>query len=165
MIDYASNDESTWDMGTTLTATLFLQDKAFVVNVGDSRTYKVVNNSLYQITMDQNLWNSTPEEEKRDIQLSGAFGKHQNEVTFWKVLTSALGPRKTLKIDTYLVEDFKGIYILTSDGVHDYIEEAITVATLKNEKIKLKDKAAMIIDDAKDNMSTDNLSILIIEAE
>jgi serine/threonine protein phosphatase PrpC len=165
MIEHATNDESTWDMGTTLTAILFVQEKAFVVNVGDSRTYKVINNSLYQITMDQNLWNSTPDEEKKDIQMSQAYGRYQNELTFWKVLTSALGPKKTLKIDTYLVDETKGTYFLTSDGVHDYIQEPIVVATLKNEKIKLKEKAQMIIEDAKDNMSTDNLSILIIEAE
>ncbi|WP_338969539.1 PP2C family protein-serine/threonine phosphatase [Spiroplasma endosymbiont of Labia minor] len=163
MIDYASIHKETLDMGTTLTAILFANKKAYVVNIGDSRTYKLVNNNLFQISQDQNLWNSTPEEDRDEIKTNNnIFGK-TSDVTFWKVLTSALGPSKTLRIDTYFLEDPYGVFILTSDGVHDYFDEEIVVATLQNQKLKLKDKAQLIISDAKDNMSTDNLSILIIE--
>ncbi|AXK51350.1 PP2C family protein-serine/threonine phosphatase [Spiroplasma alleghenense] len=164
MIDYADQDLTTKDMGTTLTAILFANNCAYVINVGDSRTYKVVDNRLFQVSQDQNLWNSTPEAERKDIQMSGMYDK-ATEVTFWKVLTSALGPAKTLRIDTYFIEDPKGIYILTTDGVHDYMDEDIVVSTLLNPKQKMKEKAHLIIEDAKDNMSTDNLSILIIEVE
>ncbi|WP_339030282.1 PP2C family protein-serine/threonine phosphatase [Spiroplasma endosymbiont of Cantharis nigra] len=164
MVEYSNERFETKDMGTTLTAILFTKDGGFVINVGDSRTYKLVNDNLFQITEDQNLWNSTPEAERKDIQMSGIYEK-ANDVTFWKVLTSALGPQKTLRIDTYFVENQEGIYMLTTDGVHDYIDEEITASTLANKKVKLKDKASLIIEDAKDNISTDNLSILIIEAE
>ncbi|AHI53195.1 PP2C family protein-serine/threonine phosphatase [Spiroplasma culicicola] len=164
MVDHSHEHLETLDMGTTLTAILFTQGAAFVINIGDSRTYKVVNNKLFQISQDQNLWNSTPEAERKDIQMSGMY-ERANEVTFWKVLTSALGPQKTLRIDTYYIESPAGIYILTTDGVHDYIDEDVTAATLVNPKMKLKEKAHMIVEDAKDNVSTDNLSILIIEAE
>lgn len=165
MIEYSNDHNEVLDMGTTLTAILFVDNKGYVINIGDSRTYKLVDNKIYQITVDQNLWNSTPEEEKKDIQMSGVYGSYQNEVTFWKVLTSALGPKKTLRIDTYLVDDAKGTYMLTTDGVHDYIDVDITMSTLKNSNNKLKEKASIIINDAKENMSTDNLSILLIEVE
>ncbi|AGR41525.1 PP2C family protein-serine/threonine phosphatase [Spiroplasma taiwanense] len=164
MIEYSNDRFETKDMGTTLTAILFTKIGGFVINIGDSRTYKLVNNSLFQITQDQNLWNSTPEAERKDIQMSSLYEK-ANELTFWKVLTSALGPQKTLRVDTYFIEKQEGIYMLTTDGVHDYIDQDITVATLSNKKIKLKEKANLIVEDAKDNISTDNLSILIIEAE
>ncbi|WP_339020582.1 PP2C family protein-serine/threonine phosphatase [Spiroplasma endosymbiont of Atherix ibis] len=164
MIEYSNDNFETKDMGTTLTAILFTNVGAFVINVGDSRTYKLVNNELFQITQDQNLWNSTPEAERKDIQMSGVYEK-ANDFTFWKVLTSALGPQKTLRIDTYYIENQEGTYILTTDGVHDYIDEEITASTLSNRKVKLKDKVDLIIEDAKDNASTDNLSILIIEVE
>ncbi|AGR42393.1 PP2C family protein-serine/threonine phosphatase [Spiroplasma diminutum] len=164
MVEYSNERFETRDMGTTLTAILFTKVGGFVINVGDSRTYKLVNNELFQITQDQNLWNSTPEAERRDIQMSGIYEK-ANDVTFWKVLTSALGPQKTLRIDTYFIENQEGTYMLTTDGVHDYMDEEITASTLSNSKVKLKDKANLIVEDAKDNVSTDNLSILIIEAE
>ncbi|QEH62187.1 phosphorylated protein phosphatase [Spiroplasma chinense] len=164
MVEHSNENFETRDMGTTLTAILFTQGAAFVINIGDSRTYKIVDDSLFQISQDQNLWNSTPEAERRDIQMSGMY-ERANDITFWKVLTSALGPQKTLRIDTYFIENPIGTYMLTSDGVHDYIDEKITAATLINKKMKLKEKAKLIVEDAKDNISTDNLSILIIQAE
>lgn len=164
MVEHAEENFETRDMGTTLTAILYTQGSAFVINIGDSRTYKVVDDKLFQVSQDQNLWNSTPEAERNDIKMSGMYEK-ANELTFWKVLTSALGPQKTLRIDTYYIEKPEGIYMLTTDGIHDYIDEQIVASTLMNKKQKLKDKASMIIEDAKDNVSTDNLSILIIEVE
>lgn len=164
MVEHAQENFETRDMGTTLTAILFTNNKAFVINIGDSRTYKIVDNKLFQISQDQNLWNSTPDDEKKDLQMSAALNK-MNEATFWKVLTSALGPQKTLRIDTFYIEESKGIYMLTTDGVHDYIDEDIAASTLINAKQKLKDKASLIVEDAKDNVSTDNLSILIIEVD
>lgn len=165
MKEYAEKYTKTLDMGTTLTAILFVSNEAYVINIGDSRTYKLANNKLFQVTMDQNLWNSTPEAERNDIQASGIYGDRANDITFWKVLTSALGPKKTLKIDTYYIEKPEGLYILTTDGIHDYIDNDITAATLMNEKTSLKEKCKIIIEDAKENMSTDNLSILIIEVK
>ncbi|AKU79426.1 PP2C family protein-serine/threonine phosphatase [Spiroplasma turonicum] len=164
MVEYSNDHFETKDMGTTLTAILFTKVGAFVVNIGDSRTYKLVGEDLHQITQDQNLWNSTPEAERNDMKISGLYSE-VNEVTFWKVLTSALGPQKTLRIDTYYIEEMKGIYILTTDGIHDYMDNDLTISTLGNKKIKLKDKAFYIIEDAKENVSTDNLTILIIEVE
>ena len=39
-------------MGTTLNAVLFLQGKYYIVNVGDTRAYRITDN-LYQLTKDQ----------------------------------------------------------------------------------------------------------------
>lgn len=165
MKKYGLENYQALDMGTTLTAILFVHNVGYVVNVGDSRTYKIVNNKMFQITQDQNLWNSTPENERDDFQATNFPNSRVDDGTFWKVLTSSLGPQKTLKIDTYYIEKPVGIYMLTTDGIHDYIDEDITVSTLLNPKTSLKDKAKLIIEDAKENMSTDNLSILIIEAK
>ncbi|AKX33845.1 phosphorylated protein phosphatase [Spiroplasma litorale] len=164
MVEYSNEHFETKDMGTTLTAILFTSIGGFVVNIGDSRTYKLVGEDIHQITQDQNLWNSTPEAERNDMKMSGLYSE-VNEVTFWKVLTSALGPQKTLRIDTYFIEDISGTYFLTTDGIHDYMDNELTASTLANKKIKLKDKAFYIIEDAKENVSTDNLTILIIEVE
>ncbi|WP_338983971.1 PP2C family protein-serine/threonine phosphatase [Spiroplasma endosymbiont of Othius punctulatus] len=166
MIKYSNVHKKTLDMGTTLTAVLFLDtERAFVVNVGDSRTHKlnIENETLTQITIDQNLENTTTEEEKDQARNTMLY-QRMTEQTFWKVLTSALGPKKQLKIDIYDAAP-SGTWMLTTDGIHDYVDEEMVVATLLNEKMKMKRKGQLIIEDAKDNMSTDNLSILIIEAE
>ncbi|WP_339023021.1 PP2C family protein-serine/threonine phosphatase [Spiroplasma endosymbiont of Crioceris asparagi] len=164
MINHANKKPETLDMGTTLTAVLFVKNRAFNINIGDSRTYKIEDEELVQISVDQNLWNQTNDQEKEAARKTNLYAK-MNEATFWKVLTSALGPNKSLKIDIKEIEDPKGIYMLTTDGVHDYIDEEVTASTLLNTSLKLKKKAYFIVEDAKDNISTDNLSILIVEAK
>ncbi|WP_027063081.1 PP2C family protein-serine/threonine phosphatase [Mesoplasma seiffertii] len=161
---YAELNPQAKDMGTTLTAILFTGDKGYVINIGDSRTHKFQNNKIYNITKDQNLWNATTEEERREIDLHKRYGDRFNEVTYWKVLTSALGPTKSLKIDTYIINEPEGLYFLTSDGVHDYIDDETAIEIL-NADIKPKKKCAELIDLAKSNFSTDNLTILMLEVE
>ncbi|KAF5276152.1 hypothetical protein FQR65_LT16470 [Abscondita terminalis] len=94
MVEHADRNPNTKDMGTTLTAILFTNNHAYVINV-----------------------------------------------------------------------EAKGIYVLTTDGVHDYMDKDLTISTLSNPKQKIGVKAELIIEDAKENVSTDNLSILIVEVE
>ncbi|ATQ35376.1 phosphorylated protein phosphatase [Mesoplasma entomophilum] len=150
------------DMGTTLTAVLFVEKKAFVINIGDSRTYRIKDGKLSQITVDQNLWNDKENREKRKEEIKNHLGPRFNEMTYWKVLTSALGPNKNTKIDTYLLTDNVGTFVLTTDGVHDYID-AETFTEILTSKRRLKAKAKEIIEYALNNFSTDNLSLLIVE--
>ncbi|ATZ18598.1 phosphorylated protein phosphatase [Williamsoniiplasma somnilux] len=164
MLSYAEDFPDSLDMGTTLSAILFTNKKGFVINIGDSRTYKFVNEKLFQITKDQNLWNSTADEEKEKINKAANYGNRFNEFTYWKVLTSALGPKKTLKIDTYLIKEPIGLYMLTTDGVHDYIDQESVIEILSS-KAKLKSKCTKIVEYAKGDLSTDNLSILLVEVK
>ncbi|PPE05014.1 phosphorylated protein phosphatase [Entomoplasma ellychniae] len=163
MKEYSNINIETKDMGTTLTAILFVNKKAFVVNVGDSRTYKISKNKISQVTKDQNLWNDTKNKEEKKKEIKKFLGAKFNELTYWKVLTSALGPNKNLKIDTYLIKEPIGTYVLTTDGVHDYIDE-VTLKEMVLEKSRLKTKAKEIVSYALKNLSTDNLSLLIVEA-
>ncbi|WP_368486809.1 PP2C family serine/threonine-protein phosphatase [Spiroplasma sp. DGKH1] len=162
MVNYAKINPDTSDMGTTLVAALIANQKVYVVNVGDSRLYKLHHNKIYQITTDQNMWNSTELKDKQELEFQGQYKKQYNTNTFWKVLTSALGPTKTLKIDTYVIEDIMGTYILTTDGIHDYVDEYDFIDALTSNN-KLNDKVKILIDRALENLSTDNLTGLIFE--
>ncbi|ASZ08976.1 serine/threonine-protein phosphatase [Mesoplasma chauliocola] len=162
MKDHVEVFYETHDMGTTLTAVLFIGKRAFVVNVGDSRTYRMKNGQLSQITVDQNLWNDKENGESKKEEMKNILGHRFNEMTYWKVLTSALGPNKNTKIDTYLLKDNKGTFVLTTDGVHDYIDSE-TFTEILNSKKRLKSKAKEIIEFSMNNFSTDNLSLIIVE--
>lgn len=164
MQEFGQTNYEALDMGTTLTSILFANDKVFVLNIGDSRTYKFSKGKLYQITKDQNLWNSTPSVERERIRKLGIYGGRLNELTYWKILTSGLGPKKTLKIDTFLIKNAEGTYFLSTDGVHDYFDEEGVIEILES-KQNLKKKSKKIIELAKGNLSTDNLSILMIEVK
>lgn len=160
---YANNKKETTDMGTTLTALLIVQhlDSSFIVNIGDSRAYKVINNKLHKITQDQNLWNETTDREHQEYEQKHE-SMNMNNLTFWKILTSALGPTKNLKIDTYILKNPFGTYLLTTDGVHDYVDEK-TIKEVLDLKKSPKAKVHKIVKIAKNNLSTDNLSIMLIE--
>ncbi|ATZ17877.1 PP2C family protein-serine/threonine phosphatase [Mesoplasma melaleucae] len=162
MKDHVEVFYETHDMGTTLTAVLFVGKKAFVVNIGDSRTYQMKDKKLYQVTVDQNLWNDKENREKRKEEIKNFLGPRFNEMTYWKVLTSALGPNKNTKIDIYLINDNVGTFALTTDGVHDYIDSETFTEILASKK-RLKAKAKEIIEFALNNFSTDNLSLIIVD--
>ncbi|ATZ16266.1 serine/threonine protein phosphatase PrpC [Entomoplasma freundtii] len=161
MQKHAQIHPETWDMGTTLAAMLILHehDKAYVVNIGDSRVYKYVDGNLRQITTDQNLWNSTAPQDRAKIQKH-----HSHDFTYWKILTSALGPNKSLRIETHVLNKVSGTYVLTTDGVHDYLEHDDFYDVLKNGK-NLKNRVKKLVNMAKANLSTDNLSVLVVEVK
>ncbi|WP_031542058.1 PP2C family protein-serine/threonine phosphatase [Mesoplasma photuris] len=161
---FAEAHPETLDMGTTLTCILFTNEKGYVLNIGDSRTYKFSNDKIRQITVDQNLYNNTDPEKRDEINNTKSYGTRFNEMTYWKVLTSALGPSKTIKIDKTLLNNIKGTYFLTTDGIHDYIDHD-TIKDFLSDKGSMKSKCANIISFAKGNMSTDNLTILMIEVQ
>ncbi|AEM68607.1 PP2C family protein-serine/threonine phosphatase [Mycoplasma putrefaciens] len=166
MNEYVKQDSQALDMGTTLSAIIFTNHKAYVVNVGDSRIYKLdqTNNLLKQITVDQNLMNSTYDLEQLKQQAQQFYGSRFNEITYWKILTSALGPNKKLKVDNYIVENNKGLFCLTSDGVYDYIDDQ-TLKEFLETKSSLKAKIKNITKFAMANLSTDNLSIILVEVK
>ncbi|SYV95453.1 putative protein serine/threonine phosphatase, partial [Mycoplasma putrefaciens] len=85
MNEYVKQDSQALDMGTTLSAIIFTNHKAYVVNVGDSRIYKLdqTNNLLKQITVDQNLMNSTYDLEQLKQQAQQFYGSRFNEITYW----------------------------------------------------------------------------------
>ncbi|AGM26401.1 phosphorylated protein phosphatase [Spiroplasma syrphidicola EA-1] len=164
MINYAKIHPDTSDMGTTVVAALLANQKVYIINIGDSRLYKLHNHKIYQITTDQNMENSVEYRERQELEFQGQYKKQYNVHTFWKVLTSALGPTKTLKIDTYVVEDIAGTYLLTTDGIHDYVDDTDLVDVLSSSN-KLNDKVKILIDRALENLSTDNLTGLIFEID
>jgi len=166
MEDYAFSHPDSLDMGTTLTALLITEIGAFVVNVGDSRTYKIVDHKLHQVTIDQNLLNEefSAKEEQKLKKKSESLGLNLNEITYWKILVSALGPTKNLKIDTFYLKKPEGKYLLTTDGVHDYIDVDETYQIL-TKKEKTKNQAKALVEIAKMNLSKDNLSLIIVEVE
>ncbi|WBX35940.1 PP2C family protein-serine/threonine phosphatase [Mycoplasma capricolum] len=150
------------DMGTTLSAILIANNNAHIINIGDSRIYHLKDQHFNQVTIDQNLMNSNYDMQKIKKQAQKYYGTKFNENTYWKSLTSALGPTKKLKIDSYFLKDSNGLFCLTTDGIHDFID----IKTFKDYldlKSSLKTKAKNIIKYSINNLSTDNLSIILLE--
>ncbi|MEZ4523831.1 MAG: PP2C family serine/threonine-protein phosphatase [Thermomicrobiales bacterium] len=139
-------------MGTTLVAGLIRGNELSLANVGDSRGYLLRAGALTQVTQDHSLiaeqvrMGVLTEEEARSSQ-------HRN------IITRALGHRERVDVDvfelTLLPEDR---LLLSTDGVHDYLEED----DIRDVLLELPPDEAPgeLIERALANGSTDNLTAL-----
>jgi len=111
----AELDRDKTGMGTTISALLVLGNHAVIGQVGDSRVYQVRQGKAVQLTEDHTLiaWELkqgliTPEQAKKS--------PHRN------IITSAVGNRDYVQVDTSLVELLPADrYLLCSDGLHGYL--------------------------------------------
>lgn len=156
MNEYSIGHEEANDMGTTMVITLIANHKAYLVNIGDSRAYLFNDRGLKQLTSDHNILNlylkNNPEK----------LAEMDVNKTYWKALTSALGPIKNLTIDIFnLSITTPSYFLLTSDGVHDFLEEW-EISHILEKNGSLKSKVKMLIKQALNNVSTDNLTAMLL---
>ncbi len=104
-------------MGTTLTAMVLLQDMAYVVQVGDSRAYRLRNEVLTQITEDHTYMH--------EMIRMGVLTPEQAAVHPQKhVITRAIGIEEHVVCDVFEFEINAGdTYFLCSDGVMNHVED------------------------------------------
>ena len=102
-------------MGTTLSALLVVQNKGYVVQVGDSRAYRLRGSECEQLTTDH-TW---VEETIR----AGLMPREEAENHPYKhVITRALGTEQTVEPDVFDFEIEVGdMYFLCSDGVTNHV--------------------------------------------
>jgi serine/threonine protein phosphatase PrpC len=113
----AEIDRDKSGMGTTISALLVLGDFAVTAQVGDSRIYRVQDDTVEQLTEDHTLiaWQLkqgliTPQEAARS--------PHKN------VITRAVGNREYVQVDTRCIPLASGVrFLLCSDGLHGYLHD------------------------------------------
>lgn len=157
VLDKAINQPEFKNCGTTLSGFLLKDDKAYVINIGDSRTYHFTANTLTALTKDQSLMRRmiengeiTPEEAKN----------HPKR----KIMTSAIGQKiEMIQIDLegpFLLST-KGILLATSDGVHDFFEhyqlEQFIAENQHDENL-----SKLLVEKALENQSDDNITACIL---
>ena len=152
----ALSDSELNGMGTTLVAALIVDSSVYVINVGDSRAYLAYDNQIIQITKDhsyvQFLIDSgkiKPEEAKNHPQKN--------------VITRSVGVDSVVHADIFKFPIRNGQFILLcTDGLSNAVSDSdICGCLMKN--LSLKDKASALIDLAKLNGSSDNITTLIVE--
>lgn len=143
------------NMGTTLVLLLIKDNQGYIMNIGDSRAYVFKNNSLTQITVDHNILNQLIKD-KKDTNFDNKY---------LSILTSAISPYKKIKSDIFkvLIKP-KNYFLLTSDGVHNYLESKEIIKILKQKK-DLDFKIDNLFAEALNNNSNDNLTSILIKVE
>ena len=145
-------------MGTTLVALTVHENHVWVMNVGDSRCYRLRNGHLEQLTLDHSL----VEEQVRLGRMSPAEAKRS---PLKNVITRALGTQSSVTPDVFGMEAEPGdLFLLCSDGLTRELSDAAITTLLSNGQ-SLDELCARLVNAAKDAGGHDNITCLLVRAE
>ncbi|MGQ0657583.1 MAG: protein kinase domain-containing protein [Chromatiales bacterium] len=131
-------------MVSTLSALVLKSTTAHLFHVGDTRIHRLRGSHIECLTTDHKTWLS----QERSY------------------LSRAMGADVNLEID-YLRHPVEAgdLFVLTSDGVHEYVDEKQIAATIKDNHHDLAKAAMLIVRAALDAGSPDNATCLILRIE
>lgn len=145
------------DMGTTLVAMVFYDDRFSAAHIGDSRIYRLRDKQLDLITVDHTF---LQEQVNR-----GLYTAHEAKRAINRnLVTRALGVDASVDIDIY--EDMAqpaDIYLLCSDGLTDMIEDKEISLILQRYNDNLAEGVNALIKLANDNGGKDNITLVIVK--
>ena len=152
-------DKDVYNMGTTVVASIIINDFVYTLNIGDSRAYLLSNNQSSQISRDHNLLQVLHERkvgpevyekhEKNLFSLTQFVGRTSNVVLSYDLFVTKLHHNE--------------IIVLTSEGFHNHFElndlydKLIVTNQQTNNQI-----LQQLINQAIDNGSNDNLSLAFL---
>ena len=149
-------DSSLFDMGTTVVACAFMDDRVITANVGDSRIYRIAGASIEQVSSDHSL--------VAERVRAGLLDPNSEEASLLaNIVTRALGMDQ-ITVDI-TIEDLRpgDIYLLCSDGLCDMVtdEEMLEVA---GKAANLELACLGLVDLANERGGVDNITVALIKA-
>lgn len=143
-------------MGTTFVSVMFEDSYVNIVNVGDSRVYRLRNSELTQLSVDH----SWVEELVQD----GEINKEEvDSFSERNVITRALGTDAEGKVDWKAIKIKKDdIYLLCSDGLCGEIDDNLIKNTLNDNTENLESAVSELIKAALDAGGSDNVTVILV---
>lgn len=147
------------NLGTTVTAMLITDNRYYVVNVGDTRAYEIVNGANV-ITKDQTLV-------AKEVELGIITAEQAETDSRRSVLLQCIGASETVAPDFFFGNTEKdAVYMLCSDGFrHEISEQEIYQyfrpdVMLDQESMNANSRA--LIDLNKQRMERDNITVVTV---
>lgn len=128
----------------TFSAVVFKSTTAHVFSIGDTRVYRVQGQTLEQLTEDHRVVVSSTQS-----YLSRALGIHPNVEIDYLALPVVAGD----------------VFVLATDGVYEHVEPRAIVKTIVDNAADLDTAAAMLVRQAFENGSSDNLTVQIVRVD
>ena len=154
--DKSRESDEFYGMGTTLVAALIRNKAAVVVNVGDSRVYRIDEEGIHQITTDHSLaqlmlqrGELTPE------QVRSFPGKNY--------ITRAIGTEPSVNCDIFHTELKRGDHLLLcSDGLSNLVDDQEILFEIVHGANK-QQCCQRLLDIAKNRGAPDNVTSILVQ--
>ena len=155
LLEKAGESDSYTGMGTTLVAATVKNDAVYVVNVGDSRLYKI-GDKIEQITEDHSL----VEEMVRMGEISKEQARNHPDKN---IITKAMGVSDTVEPDYFDTDLQKGeCLLMCSDGLTNMVSDR-QIKEIVELRTDLESCAKELIRAANQNGGRDNIAVVLIE--
>lgn len=145
-------------MGTTLVALIVDERRGWMVNVGDSRGYRLRDSRLEQITIDHSLV-------EEQIRLGQMSRQEALRSPLKNVITRALGTQAVVSPDIFELEiEPEDLYLLCSDGLVRELSDA-AIESLVRLDVTLEDMCSRLVEAANQAGGHDNITCLLVRAD
>jgi Serine/threonine protein phosphatase len=159
IVGYGEKKSSARGLGSTVTAALLQNDRAYIANVGDSRTYLIRENELTPITRDHSLVARLVE--SKQIEPDDIYTHPQRNLIY-----RSLGAgHKHVEVDIFhLTLQPSDRLLLCSDGLWEMIRHQDLLKTL-SEQESPQEICDQLIKLANANGGEDNISAVVVQVD
>lgn len=144
-------------MATTVVCAVIRDGKLTLANVGDSRIYLLRNGMIRQLTEDHSWVNE-------QIRLGLLTPDQARDNPYRNVITRSLGNKPKVEIDIETPGSLldNDLLLLCSDGMYEGVSDEVMVEVTR--RLPSVQAAEELVDLAKRGGSTDNITVMIVEA-
>ncbi len=156
ILNYARQNPECEGMGCTAELLALTSDKFILGHIGDSRTYRLRNNELKQLTTDHTLV-----QEQLDQKL--ITQEEANHHSLKNVILRAVGIKKNPSLDVLRGRILPGDrFLMCSDGLTDMVDDT-TIKYILSSDSDIEDVSEQLVQKANANGGKDNISVVLIE--
>jgi protein phosphatase len=144
-------------MGTTIVGLLHTQGKAHVVNVGDSRAYRIRNDLILQLTTDHS-W--VGEQLQRNL-----ISEDEARLHRWRnIITRALGNREDVEIDVSKHDIEPGdCFVLCTDGLSGMLTDEEILDIVKDAGDDMEEACRNLVAQSNEKGGLDNITVVLVK--
>ena len=152
------NDENYYETGTTLVGGYIENDRLSIINIGDSRCYKI-SDTIKQISYDH----SYAEALVRAGQLERGTPDYEAKKNS---IIRAIGAETKIKIDYFDLTLKKDDYVLfCSDGLTNMLNNQQILEIVQDNNLYIREKVEKLINKANEAGGKDNITVILIQVD
>ncbi len=148
-------------LGTTVAMILFAEDKYYIMNIGDSRVYRLKEGTISQLTKDQTFV-------QKEIDQGRMTSEEARNHPQRNVLLQCVGASEVIIPEfEHGIYESDEVYMICSDGFRHVIKEEEFVKMMAPEKVntekELQNAAVYFTELNKSRQEKDNISVILLK--